>query len=44
MLEIPEAVVVSRQLSETITGKKIMKTVAAYSPHKFAFFFGEPSE
>jgi formamidopyrimidine-DNA glycosylase len=44
MLEIPEAVVVSRQLNETIAGKKIAEVIAAGSPHKFAWFFGEPSE
>ena len=44
MLEIPEAVVVSQQINETITGRKIVKVVAASSPHKFAWFFGEPSD
>jgi len=44
MLEIPEAIVVSRQLRETVTGKRIKKVIAAASPHKFAWFFGEPSE
>ena len=44
MLEIPEAVVMSRQLNETIAGKKIAEVIAASSPHKFAWFYGEPSE
>ena len=44
MIEIPEAIVLSRQLNETITGKKIAGVIAAGSPHKFAWFFGEPSE
>ena len=44
MLELPEAIVLSRQLNETISGKKIAKVIAAASPHKFAWFFGEPSE
>ncbi|WBW96954.1 endonuclease VIII [Oceanirhabdus sp. W0125-5] len=44
MLEIPEAKVVAQQFNETIKGKKIANVVADYSPHKFAFYFGEPSE
>ena len=44
MLEIPEAVVVSRQLNQTVKGKRIQTVIAAASPHKFAFYFGEPSE
>ena len=44
MLEIPEAAVISRQLNEIIAGKTITKVIAAGSPHKFAWFFGEPSE
>lgn len=44
MLEIPEAIVVSRQLNETIKGKRINSAVAGASPHKFAWFHGEPSE
>ena len=44
MIEIPEAIVLSRQLNETIEGKRITEVIAASSPHKFAWFFGEPSE
>ena len=44
MLEIPEATVVSRQLNKTIKGKRITEVVAAASPHKFAWYYGEPSE
>jgi len=43
MIEIPEAVDLSRQLNETIKGRKIAEVIAADSPHKFAWFFGEPS-
>ena len=43
MFEIPEAIVVSRQLNETVSGKKIAEVIAAGSPHKFAWFFGEAS-
>lgn len=43
MIEIPEASVLSDQLNQTVKGKTIKNTVAASSPHKFAWFFGEPS-
>jgi formamidopyrimidine-DNA glycosylase len=44
MLELPEAVVISRQLSEKILGKKIVKVTAAQSPHKFAWYYGDPQD
>jgi len=44
MLEVPEAIVISRQLNQTVKGKRIKKVVTASSPHKFAWYFGEPSE
>jgi formamidopyrimidine-DNA glycosylase len=42
MIEIPEAIVLSDQLNGAIKGKVITDVVAAYSPHKFAFFYGDP--
>ncbi|MCL1919110.1 MAG: endonuclease VIII [Peptococcaceae bacterium] len=44
MLEIPEAIVFSQQLNQTIEGKSIKKVVAAASEHKFSWYFGDPSE
>ena len=44
MLEIPEAIVISQQLDQTVKGKRIKEVVTAASPHKFAWYFGEPSE
>ena len=44
MLEIPEAIVISRQLNRTVKGKRIREVSAAASPHKFAWYYGEPSE
>jgi len=44
MIEIPEAIVISRQMNETIAGKRIKNAVAASSPHKFAWYYGDPSE
>ena len=44
MIEIPEAIVLTKQLNQAIKGKRIESAVAASSPHKFAWFFGEPAE
>lgn len=38
MIELPEAIVLSRQLSSKLKGKVITDVIANYSPHKFAFF------
>jgi len=43
MLEIPEVIVLSRQLNQTIKGKRIKEVIAASSPHKFAWFYRDPS-
>jgi hypothetical protein len=42
MIEIPEAVNLAKQISETVKGKKIARVVAGLSPHKFAFYHGDP--
>lgn len=42
MLELPEAHVIAAQLRETVVGKRIERVVAALSPHKFAWFHGDP--
>jgi len=42
MIELPEAQTLARQLRETILGRRIAKVVANASPHKFAFFGGDP--
>lgn len=44
MIEAPEALFLSEQLNQTIIGKTISDVFAQYSPHKFAFFFGDPQE
>jgi len=43
MIEIPEAAVLAKQLNQTITGKHIQNVVAAHSPHKFAWYAGDPA-
>ena len=42
MIEIPEAIVIAKQLRETIIGKKICDVIANSSPHKFAWYNGDP--
>lgn len=42
MLELPEAAVIAGQLNETVASKKILKVMAAHTPHKFAWFSGDP--
>ena len=44
MIELPEASVLARQLRETIAGKTIDQVVVGSSPHKFAFFNGDPAD
>ena len=44
MLEIPESKVMSLQIEEILTGKKIVKVKNATSPHKFAWYNGDPAE
>lgn len=44
MLEIPEAYTVAKQIRETIMGKKIQKVEMEHTPHKFAWFYGEPDK
>lgn len=42
MMELPEAVVMTEQINATLKGKKIARVTANHSPHKFAWFFGDP--
>lgn len=43
MIELPEATVIARQISATLTGKQILHAVANTSPHKFAWYSGDPA-
>lgn len=43
MIELPEAVVLARQIAKTVTGKRISGVVANASPHKFAWYTGDPA-
>lgn len=42
MIELPEAVTLARQITEELQGKCIARGVRGNSPHKFAFYSGEP--
>ena len=37
MIELPEAVVISTQLSDTLAGKTVKAAIRGYHPHRFAF-------
>lgn len=43
MLELPEAVVLADQINRTLKGKRIVKATANQSPHKFAWYTGDPA-
>ncbi len=44
MIELPEAVVIARQITETLGGKRIARAIANASPHTFAWYTGDPAE
>ena len=44
MIELPEAAVLAKQSNEIIRGQRIRDVIAARSPHKFAWYFGDPQE
>ena len=42
MLEIPESATIGAQAAEMLTGKSVLDVITATSPHKFAFYNGDP--
>lgn len=44
MMELPEAIVLARQITETFRGREIAECIRGNSPHKFAFYNREPEE
>ncbi len=42
MIELPECVVLAGQMNNILTGKTVSSVTAGKSPHKFAFFHGDP--
>jgi formamidopyrimidine-DNA glycosylase len=43
MIELPEAIFLSKQLKTALVGKRITTVTAASSPHKFAWYAGDPA-
>lgn len=44
MIELPEAIVLSREINEALSGKTIQHVIAAHSPHKFAWYHEGPED
>jgi formamidopyrimidine-DNA glycosylase len=42
MLELPEAFTIAGQINDTVTGKVIAGIIVGRSPHKLAWYYGEP--
>lgn len=42
MLEIPESNTIAKQINETVRDKTIRLAAANKTPHKFAWYFGDP--
>jgi len=43
MIELPEAYVLSKQISQTLVGKTIRRAAANAHPHSFAWYSGDPA-
>ena len=44
MIELPEALTLSRQLNESVAGKAVTDALPPTKPHKFCWFNGLPEE
>lgn len=44
MIELPESITLARQIEESLTGKTVTAVVPAASPHKFAWYYGDPAD
>jgi formamidopyrimidine-DNA glycosylase len=44
MIELPESNTLASQINTTLKGKKISSAIAGSSPHKFAWYIGEPAD
>lgn len=44
MIELPEALNIAHQVNDVIFGKNISSVLSAHTPHKLAWFYGEPSK
>ena len=44
MIELPEAINLASQINNTISGKRVATVIAMHTPHKLAWYYGEPSK
>ena len=44
MIELPEAFTLAEQMNKAIRGKKIANVTAAHTPHKLAWYYGDPDQ
>jgi len=44
MIELPEALNIAGQINDTIHGKRVASVIAALTPHKLAWYYGEPQK
>lgn len=44
MMELPEAIIIAKQVNEALIGKKIMHVFNATKVHRFTFYHGDPQE
>jgi formamidopyrimidine-DNA glycosylase len=44
VIELPEAITLARQLDAAVQGRRITEVVAASSPHRFAWYHGDPAD
>ena len=43
MIELPEALTIASQMARALAGSTVSKVVANHSPHKWAWFHGDPA-
>ena len=44
MIEIPEAANLAQEMRTSLVGRRIVRAAAAASPHRFAFYYGDPAQ
>jgi formamidopyrimidine-DNA glycosylase len=44
MIELPEALTIAGQMNKTIFGKRIAGVTVGHTPHKLAWYYGEPKK
>lgn len=44
MIELPEAQNIARQINDIVYGKRIASVIAVHTPHKLAWYYGDPAK